>query len=175
MKKIPYIRDTKKEIHAINSFMMEGEKPETIMMLVDKLIAIKQNPKYTSDKFWVGCAINIYCLMAYRVQIETVYLSLFPQEIKNEPEQKEVPMEIKKDWTSFLKWSEKNLTISTRTKLPPLFQKIEKGIIYLTDPDDTTIKNLIQVYFENSGNTIEYRLESKVNISIKHHTPESAA
>jgi hypothetical protein len=77
-----YFSDPRKEVRALNEFMMLGKSAEEILILVKKLVLIRkehrENPKFKSDVFWMNATENIAGALSYWQKIESVYEALFP-------------------------------------------------------------------------------------------------
>lgn len=142
-KNIPYIKDIRKEINACNQFMEMDENPKVVMELISKLIEIKKHFKYSQDKFWVGCAINVHCALSYRVQIETVYLSIAPHDndmdvaIMDKSGNDNNIATKTKTWADFLKWARMHTTESR-------FKEFENLQVEQNDESKLTIYNLAE-------------------------------
>ena len=156
MQNIPYIKDTRKEINALNAFAMDETKPETILDILGKLIQIKKHPKYSQDKFWIGCAVNIHCVHAYRVQIETVHLSIAPKD--NDINVAIIPktgndtnvVTKSKTWDDFLKWARMNTAQSRLKEFESLKVEEEGDRVTIYGQEEGMGKLMVEKYFRGS-------------------------
>ncbi|MBE7413392.1 MAG: hypothetical protein HS129_15250 [Leptospiraceae bacterium] len=134
-----YYRDVRKERNALNEFMLQRVQPKEVFELVKKLVAVRNHQNNQKDKFWIGATENIYGALAYKNQIETVYDSLFAEEIKKEAEK------AAKNWETFLTWAKKSLPPTTANELSSL--KIKTLLLHdLDDNNKTIVTNEILVY-----------------------------
>lgn len=116
-----YFSDPRKEVRALNEFMMLGKSAEDILILVKKLVLIRkecrENPKFKTDVFWMNATENIAGALSYWQKIESVYEAMFPNsnvsvvnQTKNEKETQE------KSLASFMQFC-KSIPESTRMEI----------------------------------------------------------
>lgn len=76
-----YFSDPRKEVRALNEFMMLGKSAEDILDLIQKLVLIRreyrENSLLRSDTFWMNATENIAGALSYWQKIETVFEDMF--------------------------------------------------------------------------------------------------
>lgn len=151
-----YFRDIRKENMAINKFIEMELKPEYVLLLIKKLVAVKSHPDNRKDKFWMGVAENIYCALSYLQQIETVYQGLY-QPVMIQPKPEPAAQAEHKTWQTFLVWAEKNLAERSREWVMNLNPYISATTIRIKSGPDVPLNiiSIIQKYFEGSKITIQ--------------------
>lgn len=142
-RKKEYIYDIRKESNALHEFAMNSISEKEIFKLFEKLISIKNHPKYINDTFWRQATINLSGIKSYRTQILTVYSGLFGNAMQTKSE-----IIIPKDLRSFQVWIKKYASPDTVNDLNSLsFTQIDKTLkIHCTD----NLWRFIAKYFEGT-------------------------
>lgn len=163
MQGVPYIADQRKELNALNAFMMDGHTPEYVCELLGMLIKIKKHPDYAKDKFWIGAGINIAGAHSYQVQIRTVYSNLFPEmeKVKIEPASPNEKPDPKTVWKAFLDWCSKEMSDRTYLSFTVLNVCFEENEIWTEDEINPFQFNVLQKWFLENAPHLLFRKGAK--------------
>lgn len=155
MQGVQYIADQRKEMNALNAFMMDGHTPEYVCELIGMMIRIKRHPEYAKDKFWIGAGINIAGAYSYQVQIRTVYSSLYPEMKKTETETSSSLSLENADsptvWKAFLDWCPTLLSEKTSLSFSVLKVRFEETAVWTEEEVSQFQWNvLVKWFLENA-------------------------
>jgi hypothetical protein len=164
---IEYICNERKEIGAVNNFAMENVPADTVLELIAKLIYIKKHKNYVTDKFWIGCAVNLADAYSYRVKIETVYSAIAPPEEKPKPvpRQDQViddppsppELDLVEAWSNFMQFAKQILMTQRFEQLMNLKWLEKDQAIFIETKDEFLINFVKKYFFEN------HKVEVKVH------------
>lgn len=164
-----YFNDPRKEVRALNEFMMLGKTALDVLVLIEKLVLIRkeirENPKFKSDLFWINATENISGALSYWQKIETMFESLFPEKLNliskvsnnNQPIQDKIPSE-KRNLLTFQEFC-KTLPRSTQDEIKMVQVAVDEstGRVDFSGASDKAWQ-YIELYFRGSDVEIGRKL-----------------